>query len=71
MRKLIISAAILIGLSACCTTRKSETIRAYEAYYKHTEALLDSLDNRYNWVDALDPMGYYDTKAKLDTLRAN
>lgn len=71
MKKIVILAAIVIGLSSCCTTRESELISAYEAYYRASEGLLDSLDSHYDWVDAFDPMDYYDARYKLDSLRAD
>ena len=47
---------------------KIELIKAYEVYNKATEELLDTLDNQYDWVDAFDPYGYYESRAKLDSL---
>lgn len=47
---------------------KIEVIKAYRAYCQHTEALLDTLENQYGWVDAFDPQEYYEAKAKLDSL---
>lgn len=47
---------------------KIEVIKAYRVYYQNTEALLDTLDNEYYWVDAFDPQEYYKAKAKLDSL---
>ncbi len=47
---------------------KIEIIKAYRVYSQHTEALLDTLDNEYNWVDAFDPQEYYEAKAELDSL---
>lgn len=47
---------------------KVELIKAYEAYNKATEALLDSLEDQYNWVDGYDAYDYYGTKEKLDSL---
>ena len=35
--------------------QQSKLIEAYDAYYKHTEELLDTLNSQYNWVDAFDP----------------
>ena len=37
----------------------------YHYYYKSTEALLDTLENEYNWVDAIDNYEYYDAASKL------
>ena len=47
---------------------KIEIIKAYRVYSQHTEALLDTLDNEYNWVDTFDPQEYYEAKAELDSL---
>lgn len=47
---------------------KVELIKAYDAYYKHTEELLDTLNSEYNWVDAFDPCDYYESRTKLDSL---
>lgn len=47
---------------------KIEVIKAYKAYYQSTEALLDTLENQYNWVDGYDAYDYYETKAKLDSI---
>ena len=47
---------------------KTELIKAYDAYNKATEELLDTLDNHYDWVDAIDPYDYYESRAKLDSL---
>lgn len=34
--------------------------KLYKEYYKQTESLLDTLENQYNWIDAIDHYGYYD-----------
>ena len=47
---------------------KTELIKAYDAYNKATEELLDALDNQYDWVDAFDPYDYYESRAKLDSI---
>ena len=47
---------------------KTELIKAYDAYNKAAEELLDTLDNQYDWVDAFDPYDYYESRAKLDSL---
>ena len=47
---------------------KTELIKAYDAYNKAAEELLDTLDSQYDWVDAFDPYDYYDSRAKLDSL---
>ena len=44
------------------------SVEAHENYYKATEKLLDSLDEKYYWTDAFDPQEYEiavrDLKAK-------
>ena len=47
---------------------KIELIKAYDAYNKATEELLDTLDAQYDWVDAFDPYDYYESRAKLDSI---
>lgn len=59
------------GFLVCQNTtvrKNNELIKAYDAYNKATEELLDTLDNHYDWVDAFDPYGYYKSRAKLDSL---
>lgn len=46
-----------------------ELIKAYEGYYKSTEALLDTLEDHYNWVDACDPQDYYMSKEILNKIK--
>jgi hypothetical protein len=41
-------------------------IDKYHYYYKSTEALLDTLENEYNWIDAIDNYEYYDAASKLN-----
>lgn len=50
------------------TSESVEYLEAYDAYNKATEELLDTLNNQYDWVDAIDPCDYYDSRAKLDSL---
>ena len=40
-------------------------IDKYHYYYKSTEALLDTLENEYNWIDAIDNYEYYDAVSQL------
>lgn len=63
--------AFCAGFLVCqnITVRENnELIDAYDAYNKHTEELLDTLDAQYDWVDAFDPHNYYESRAKLDSL---
>lgn len=62
---------MIVGFVAGHSVATSESVKyleAYDAYNKATEELLDTLDNQYNWVDAIDPCDYYDSRAKLDSL---
>ena len=59
------------GFMVCQNTtvkQQSNLIEAYDAYNKHTEELLDTLDSEYDWVDAFDPQKYYESREKLDSL---
>ena len=40
-------------------------VQSYRDYYNATEALLDTLENEYNWVDSFDPYEYYDAKKAI------
>ena len=68
-------ASIILGAIAgfvaghsVATSESVEYLEAYDAYNKATEELLDTLDSQYNWVDAIDPYNYYESRAKLDSL---
>ena len=63
--------AFCAGFLVCQNTtvrEKNELIDAYDAYNKHTEEFLDTLDAQYDWVDAFDPYDYYESRAKLDSI---
>lgn len=63
--------AFVAGFMVCQNTivrQQSNLIEAYDAYNKHTEELLDTLEKYDNWVDRFDPYEYYESKAKLDSL---
>ena len=62
---------MIVGFVAGHSVATSESVKyleAYDAYSKATEELLDTLDNHYDWVDAIDPYDYYKSRAKLDSL---
>ena len=59
--------AFVAGFAVCQNTT-SNLIQAYSSYNKATEELLDTLENQYNWVDAIDSYDYYESRAKLDSL---
>lgn len=40
--------------------RTQSELNAFHIYYESAEYLLDELFIRYDWVDALDPIYYYD-----------
>ena len=46
--------------------KSMDQVDAYHAYYKGAEELLDTLENHYNWVDAVDNYNYYDAVSKLN-----
>ena len=63
--------AFCAGFLVCQNTtvrKNNKLIDAYDAYNKHTEELLDTLDAQYDWVDAFDPYDYYESRAKLDSI---
>lgn len=63
--------AFCAGFMVCQNTtvkQQSNLIEAYDAYNKHTEELLDTLEKYDNWVDRFDPYYYYESRAKLDSL---
>lgn len=57
---LVCNIVTIIGWS-----RSMDQVDEYHYYYKSTEALLDTLENEYNWVDAIDNYEYYDAVSKL------
>lgn len=68
MKKLIIVAATIAALSSCAS-KDAELLKAYEAYYKANEALLDSLDSHYDFMDAEgEGDGYADYQAARDRI---
>ena len=67
--------SIILGMIAgfvaghsVATSESVKYLEAYDAYNKATEELLDTLDNQYDWVDAIDSYNYYESRAKLDSL---
>lgn len=45
--------------------KSMDQVDAYHAYYNGAEELLDTLENHYNWIDAIDNYNYYDAASKL------
>lgn len=65
---------MVAGFMVCQNTnnkRVNNLLSAYNSYNKATEDLLDTLDNEYDWVDAIDPQDYYESRAKLDSILCN
>lgn len=63
--------AFVAGFMVCQNTtvkQQSNLIESYDAYNKAVEELLDTLENNYGWVDAIDSYEYYDSRDKLDSL---
>lgn len=57
---LVMNIFTLIGWS-----KSMDQVDKYQYYYKSTEALLDTLENHYNWVDAIDNDVYYSAVGEL------
>ncbi len=58
---LVMNIFTLIGWS-----KSISQVDGYHAYYLGAEELLDTLENHYNWVDAIDNENYYDGVSKLN-----
>ena len=70
-KKLLIVVLVLLVINIFCVAgwnRSMNQVDEYYYYYKSTEALLDTLENEYNWIDAIDNYEYYDA---VDRLRKN
>ena len=57
---LVCNAITLIGWS-----KSMDQVDEYHQYYLGAEELLDTLENQYGWVDAIDNYNYYDAAYKL------
>ena len=67
-KKLLIAVLVLLVSNVFCIAgwnSSMDQVDKYHYYYKSTEALLDTLENEYNWVDAIDNYEYYDAASKL------
>lgn len=58
---LVMNIFTLIGWS-----KSMDQVDEYHQYYLGAEELLDTLENHYNWIDAIDNEAYYDGVAKLN-----
>ena len=57
---LVMNVFTLIGWS-----KSMDDVQAYHKYYMGAEELLDTLENHYNWVDAIDNDAYYSAVGEL------
>lgn len=57
---LVMNIFTLIGWS-----KSMDQVGEYHQYYLGAEELLDTLENHYNWIDAIDNEAYYDGVANL------
>ena len=67
-KSLLLAVLILLVSNMLCLAgwnNSMNQIDKYHYYYKSTEALLDTLENEYNWIDAIDNYEYYDAASKL------
>ena len=70
MKTKYLLAAILFLLetnvvSLCLLNNANVRKAKLETYYQGAEELLDTLENHYNWIDAIDNEAYYDAVDKL------
>ena len=67
-KKLLLAVLALLVSNVLCIAgwnSSMDQVDKYYYYYKSTEALLDTLENKYNWVDAVDNYEYYDAVSQL------
>ena len=67
-KKLLLAVLVLLVSNMFCIAgwnSSMDQVDKYHYYYKSTEALLDTLENEYNWIDAIDNYEYYDAASKL------
>ena len=67
-KSLLLAILVLLVSNMLCLAGWNSSINQvdkYHYYYKSTEALLDTLENEYNWIDAIDNYEYYDAASKL------
>ena len=67
-KKLLIAVLVLLVSNVFCIAGWNSSMNQvdkYHYYYKSTEALLDTLENEYNWIDAVDNYEYYDAVSQL------
>ena len=67
-KSLLLAVLVLLVSNVFCIAgwnSSMDQVDKYLYYYKSTEALLDTLENEYNWIDAIDNYEYYDAASKL------
>ena len=67
-KSLLLAILVLLVSNMLCLAGWNSSINQvdkYHYYYKSTEALLDTMENEYNWIDAIDNYEYYDAASKL------
>ena len=67
-KSLLLAVLVLLVSNVFCIAgwnSSMDQVSKYHYYYKSTEALLDTLENEYNWIDAIDNYEYYDAASKL------
>ena len=67
-KSLVIAVIVLLVMNVMTAigwSKSMNQVDEYHYYYKSTEALLDTLENHYEWVDAIDSYEYYDAASKL------
>ena len=67
-KSLVIAVIVLLVMNVVTVigwSKSMNQVNEYHYYYKSTEALLDTLENHYEWVDAIDSYEYYDAASKL------
>lgn len=67
-KSLIIAVIVLLVMNVVTVigwSKSMNQVDEYHHYYVATEALLDTLENEYNWIDAIDNYEYYDAASKL------
>ena len=70
MRKESLLAVMLLLIvtnvvSLCMLEKSNQETALYKNYYKGAEELLDTLENHYNWIDAIDNEAYYSAVGEL------
>ena len=71
MKKMYLLAAVLLLLATNAVSlwsldNANKRKVLLENYYKGAEELLDTLENHYNWIDAVDNYNYHDAVSKLN-----